>query len=117
MTKEEMLNLRLYECNRKRCGDKCSHDISGCHLTHEIQYAVNPEQSVGWDYFVGERLDEMWTNLRAMCFDAIVHSNFYPVYGTSAVEFLEEKLTEQIHEIMKLYSERLETNPESQDQK
>lgn len=30
---KQMRDLRLYECNRKKCGDKCSHDISGCHLT------------------------------------------------------------------------------------
>lgn len=117
MTEKQMRDLRLYECNRKQCGDKCSHDISGCHLTSDVRFAVNPEQSVGWDYFVGECLDEAWEKLRKMYLDAIVQSDCYPIYGASAVNFIEEWLTKQVPEVIGEYLKRLEFAPRGLEDK
>lgn len=36
-------NAKLYECDRKKCGDKC---FSACHLTMDVRHAKNPEHYI-----------------------------------------------------------------------
>lgn len=112
MTKEKMLNLKLYECNKKRCGDKCSNLTTGCHLTHEVEYAVDPEQVLGFEALIRDQLDDCWHRVREKYLDVIVKANYYPDGAQTAAGIVGamldtnvQKNLEMLHNKMKKFEE------------
>lgn len=101
MTKEEMLNLKLYECNRKQCSGFRSCDTGHCHLTTNADFAVNPEQVLGYEALIRDQLDDNWCKVRGLYLDAIVKADYYPEGAQTAAEIVYGMLCYDVHENLK----------------
>ena len=107
MTKEKMLNLKLYECNKKRCGDKCSNLTTGCHLTHEDEYAVDPKQVLGYEALIRDSLDDYWRISREQYLDAIVKANYYPGGAQTAAGIVGVMLDTDVQKNLKTLQDKM----------
>lgn len=94
MTKEEMLNLKLYECNRKQCSGFRSCDSGHCHLTTDVNFAVDPEQVLGYDYLIAEQLDDCLSSTRKEYLAMILKSPYYPDESQYMLSIIESLLYE-----------------------
>lgn len=108
MTKEEMLNLKLYECNRKQCSGFRSCDTGHCHLTTDVNFAVDPEQSFGYDYLITEQLDSYLNMARKEYLDLIIKPPIYPDESQYMLSLLNSLLFEDIRKNKEKIIERIE---------
>lgn len=117
MTKEEMLNLKLYECNRKKCSGFRSCDSGHCHLTTDVNFAVNPEQVLGYDYLVEEELDIYLAELKKMLLDALMQSEYYPESSASFIAYVWIFMQNKLREILEDAFKELEEDRKAPDQR
>lgn len=117
MTKEEMLNLKLYECNRKRCNGFRSCDAGQCHLTSDVRFAVDPENPIGYEYFVMEQIDKHLVELRKMLFDALMQSEYYPESAATFIEYVWIFMRDKLSGILEDTFKELEDDRKPPDQR
>lgn len=117
MTKEEMLNLKLYECNKKRCSGFRSCDAGQCHLTSDVRFAVDPENPIGYEYFVMEQIDKHLAELRKMLLDVLMQSEYYPESAATFIEYVWIFMRDKLSGILEDKFKELEEDRKPPDQR